>query len=52
MFYLAKLLQAVGLIMVLLNFLQHFPELMNFRVLAIGTALFLAGWLIQRYLLK
>lgn len=52
MFYLAKFLQAAGLIIVLFDFLRHFPELMNFRILAVGASFFLAGWLIQHYLLK
>jgi len=52
MFYLAKFLQAAGLAIILIDFLRHFPGLMNVRILAAGVILFFSGWLIQQYLLR
>ncbi|MDP2654192.1 MAG: hypothetical protein Q8Q08_09190 [Candidatus Omnitrophota bacterium] len=45
----AKILQAAGLVVILINFLTHFPNLMDMKVLAFGAAVFAAGWTIQRY---
>jgi len=52
MYYIAKLVQAAGLTIVVIDFIRHFPELMNFRIMGVGVMLFLFGWIIQRYLLK
>ena len=52
MFYAAKVLEGAGLVIVAVGFLMAFPELMNMRVLGIGTLLFVCGWIMDQYLLK
>lgn len=46
MFYLGKILQATGLTVVLIGFIQHFPNLMPYRYVLIGILMFISGWLI------
>ncbi len=52
MYYLAKIAQAAGLTIIIVNFLTHFPKLLNFKIFLIGGILFLFGWITQRFLLK
>lgn len=52
MYYIAKIAQAAGLGVILIDYLRHFPELMNRRVLAAGIMLFVFGWVIQKFFLK
>jgi len=52
MFYIGKLAQAAGLTILLLAFIRHFPGLMGYRELAVGSLLFLSGWIIDRFLLR
>jgi len=52
MYIIAKIAQAAGLTLILIDYLRHFPELMDRRILAIGILLFLAGWMVQRFMLK
>jgi hypothetical protein len=52
MYYLAKTAQAAGIIVVFSGFILRFPELMNPRLLGSGVVFFLAGWLIERFLLR
>jgi hypothetical protein len=50
MYYLAKLLQATALTIILIDFLRYFPNVMSRQVLGICIGLFAAGWLIERIL--
>lgn len=52
MYYLAKITQAVGLGIILWDFLRHFPALMNFKVLSVGVLIFLFGWIVEKFLLR
>jgi len=52
MYYITKLIQAAGLTLILIGFVQKFPELMNPRLLLWGIGMFITGWLIQKLLLK
>ena len=52
MYYLAKIAQACGLVVILAGFLARFPNLMNTKILAMGLMIFLFGWIVQRFLLK
>ncbi|HLF17878.1 MAG TPA: hypothetical protein VI749_03175 [Candidatus Omnitrophota bacterium] len=52
MYYLGKILQAFGLTIILIGFIQEFPELMSHRSLLVGLLIFSCGWLVDRYLLK
>ena len=52
MFYIAKIAQLIGLTVLGIDFVRHFPHLMNMKVLASGVLLFIFGWIIQRFLLK
>lgn len=46
--WVGKLLQALGLIVVAAGFLMRFPELMSPRVLFLGIGFFVSGYLIER----
>ena len=52
MFLIGKIAQAAGLGIILLGFIQQFPKLMNPRIFMFGLAVFMAGWIIERFLLK
>jgi len=51
MFYIAKVAQLAGLIIIGFGFLKNFPELMNYRILGAGLLLFTFGWIVQRFML-
>ena len=52
MYYVAKVLESLGLAVVGGGFMIAFPDLMNMRVLGIGLLLFTIGWIMDQYLLK
>lgn len=52
MYYISKLTQAAGLVLILIGFFKDFPKLMNPKVLLVGIFLFAAGFLIEKFLLK
>lgn len=49
MYYLAKLLQAAGLTIVLIDFIRRFPNLMSMQILGAGVAVFVLGWFVERF---
>jgi hypothetical protein len=51
-FYFAKIIEALGIVVVAVNFILAFPELMNFRIFLAGSFLFMTGWIIERYWVK
>ena len=51
-YYLAKFIEATGLVVILFGFIRHFPHLMDHKTLGIGILIFLSGWLIEAFLLK
>lgn len=52
MFYFAKVLQALGLTVILIEFSRNFPELMSYQVFLFGIAVFATGWIINRFITK
>ena len=52
MYYLAKIAEITGIVVVAIDFLRHFPEVMNMKVLGAGIILFAFGWIIEKFLLK
>ena len=52
MYYVAKMLQAAALSIILIDFLRNFPELMSRTVLIVCIALFTCGWIINRYFVR
>ncbi|MDA0990025.1 MAG: hypothetical protein O3A51_04675 [Verrucomicrobia bacterium] len=52
MYYLAKGLQFAGILIVGVGFLAKFPDLMNPRLFMAGIIFCVAGWIVQRYVLK
>jgi len=52
MYYLLKLIQAVGLAVIIIGFLINFPKIMNMKMLAAGICIFTFGWILQRTMLK
>jgi len=52
LFYLAKIIECIGLAVVLIGFVQCYPQLMSPKVLLAGVLIFICGWLIGKFLLK
>jgi len=52
MYYLAKILQLLGLAIMALAFVAKFPSLMDPKLFVAGTVVGYSGWAIQRYVLK
>jgi len=52
MFYVAKVLEALGIVTIAANFIMAFPELMNPKMFLAGCALFTCGWAVERYFVK
>lgn len=52
MYYTLKLIQAVGLTLILIGFLKDFPSIMNMKMLAVGVGIFTFGWILQKIILK
>lgn len=52
MYYVGKLFQGLGLGLILVDYLRHFPDLMSRQVFWVGTGIFAFGWVLNRYLLK
>ena len=52
MYYLAKVIQASGLTVIIAGYIAAFPELMSRKILTLGIVLFAFGWIVERFLLK
>ncbi len=52
MYWVAKILQAAGMVIVLLGFIRSFPAVMDRPTLAAGIIVFASGWVIDRFVLK
>ena len=48
MVFISKFIQAAGLTIILIGFIQRFPELMNPKLFLLGLGVFMLGWLIGR----
>jgi len=48
-FTIAKILEALGLGVVVVGFLLKFPQLMDFKLFLSGIIVFILGWLLERY---
>ena len=49
MVVIVKGLQAAGLAIILIGFVQRFPQLMNPKLFLLGLGVFMMGWLINRF---
>ena len=49
MFYISKAMQFIGLLVIGIGFLNNFPNLLDYKILGIGTAFFIMGFIIQKY---
>ena len=52
MLFMAKLAQATGMILILINFFRKFPDLMSPKILGIGVLIFGIGWLMQKMVVQ
>ena len=52
LFYLAKVIQVMGLIAVVVGFVIELPRLMDPKLGGIGLLIFLMGWILERFLAK
>jgi len=51
-FYAAKGLELLGMVIIGVGFIIKYPALMNPRFLLSGIICFLAGWVIEKYVLE
>lgn len=49
LFYLAKIIEGLGITIIAAGFLVSFPELMSMQYFMFGLGIFLVGWLIERF---
>jgi len=49
MYYIGKGLQFIGLLVIGVGFISHFPSLMDYKFIGIGVLFFLMGWLVQKF---
>lgn len=52
MYWLAKIFQAAALTVMAWGFIKNYPNLMPHNIFLVSGILFIAGWIIQSYLLK
>tara|TARA_B100001123_G_C15059327_1_gene926904 strand:+ start:90 stop:248 length:159 start_codon:yes stop_codon:yes gene_type:complete len=50
-FYAAKGLELLGMVIIGVGFIINFPALMNPKFLLSGIICFIAGWVIEKYIL-
>ncbi len=48
MLFIAKLAQATGMTLILIDFVRKFPDLMSPKILLVGALFFGIGWLMQK----
>ena len=49
MYYISKAMQFIGILVIGIGFLNNFPNLLDYKLLGIGTAFFMMGFIIQKY---
>lgn len=49
MYYISKGLQLVGLLVISAGFIYKFPQLMDYKLLGIGSAFFIMGWAVKKF---
>ena len=49
MYYVSKVLQFIGLLIIGIGFMSHFPSLMDYKLLGYGILFFIMGWLVQKF---
>tara|TARA_X000000368_G_scaffold361267_2_gene305392 strand:+ start:2622 stop:2783 length:162 start_codon:yes stop_codon:yes gene_type:complete len=52
MYYLAKFFELIGMGVLFYCFYIYFPDPMSYELLAYGSSFFIAGWIIEKFLLK
>jgi len=52
MYYSAKGLELLGMTLIGVGFIIEFPGLMNPKMLLAGIVFFVAGWVIEKYILQ
>ena len=48
MHFIVKFIQAAGLAIILIGFIQRFPKVMNPKIFLLGLGVFMVGWLLNR----
>ncbi len=52
MYYLAKILELLGMFILGISFVINFPELINWNFFIVGIAFFTMGFMIEKFVLK
>ena len=52
MYYLAKILELLGMFILGISFVINFPELINWNFFIVGIAFFTIGFMIEKFVLK
>ena len=49
MYYISKGLQFIGLLIIGIGFILQFPELMDYKLLGIGSLFSIMGWIVHKF---
>ena len=49
MYYISKGLQLIGLLVIGIGFVSHFPNLLDYKLLGMGTLFFIMGWIVDKF---
>ena len=49
MYYIGKGLQLIAVLIIGIGFISHFPDLLDYKLLGVGTLFFIMGWLVQKF---
>ncbi len=52
MYYLAKFFELIGISVITYSFYVYFPNPMTYELLIDGSSFFIAGWIIEKFLLN
>jgi len=52
LYYLAKILELIGMLILGVSFVINFPETINWNFFIVGIAFFSLGFMVERFILK
>lgn len=52
MYWIAKIFQASALTVMAWGFIKNYPHLMPYNIILVSGVLFIAGWVVQTYMLR
>ena len=49
MYYISKGFQFIGLVVIGIGFISKYPQLIDYKLLGIGSAFFVMGWAVKKF---